>query len=56
LQLLRNSKYMQGQTLYVMTLLVRDTQNAAGLRMRRVVNPQTTSAVPEDWHVQSYSD
>eukprot|EP00913_Durusdinium_trenchii_P017665 g16604.t1 len=42
LQLLRNSKYMQGQTLYVMTLLV--------------VNPQTTSAVPEDWHVQSYSD
>lgn len=22
----------------------------------QVINPQTTSAVPEEWHVQSYED
>lgn len=42
LLLIQNNKYMRAQTLYVLTL--------------KVVNPQTTSAVPEDWHVQSYQD
>ncbi|CAJ1401260.1 unnamed protein product, partial [Effrenium voratum] len=42
LLLTQNLKYMRAQTLYVLTL--------------KVINPQTTSAVPEAWHIQSYQD
>lgn len=42
LLLTQNNKYMRAHTLYVLKV--------------QVINPQTTSAVPEEWHVQSYED
>ena len=59
LLLTQDMKYLRKGVLYVLTL-----EAVFGRRINlggtpcalKVSNPQTTSATPEDWHVQSYED